>query len=315
MPLAFGASVVEGKVYRGKKKRDDEEDSALKELQKILAYKNRKMCDCEAQIHELLENCLNCGRLSCIVEGSGKCFTCGNLILDASQRNRFKQFIDIMQAQPSQAGSAGTSCLKTRIIDNQYDQVSIQSKKHITQEERAKMSENLSDLQNQRHQRKLMLDVDIENLEEGVVPIKSVPKVDDYAGELQRLQLDDQPSLFETKVLLSDLVFREYKKNQNIVYIEPKQDIPKEAKPEKQVQQTDQSKSTKQYPQADHRKAMKSDPADQGKQPRTSEQSKQQAGKKQSQSNRSKSKPKPKTAKAWNQQASKDSKPGSSTDK
>lgn len=243
MPLVLRADVVEGKVYRGRKKRDDDEEArAFRDLQTILSYKNRKTCDCEAQVHDLLENCLNCGRLSCIAEGPGKCFTCGNLILEASQRDHFKKYIDMMQVTIPQTNNATTSGLKTRIIDNQYDQVTIQGKKHLRQEDRALLSENLGELQKQRHQRKLMMDLDIDNLEPGVAPIISVPKIDDYAGELQRLQLDDQPALFETKELLSDLVFKEYKKNYEFAYIEPKQAQPQELK---QSNQPSKQKSAK----------------------------------------------------------------------
>lgn len=33
-------------------------------------------CDCEARNHELINNCLNCGRIICSQEGIGSCFFC-----------------------------------------------------------------------------------------------------------------------------------------------------------------------------------------------------------------------------------------------
>lgn len=221
MPLALRADIVEGKTYRSKKKRDDdEENKAIIEIQGILARKNRRSCDCEAQLHDLLENCLNCGRLSCVEEGPGKCFTCGNIVLNSDQRNRFKKYIDMLQPDPSGSMYDNTDDgLKTRIIDHQYDQIAIQNKKHLRQEDRARMSQNLDNLQVQRHQRKLVLDLNIEEFEPGVTPIRSVPKVEDYSGELERLQLDDRSSCFESTDKLHDLVFKEYKINYEYAYV------------------------------------------------------------------------------------------------
>ncbi|GFY56034.1 activating signal cointegrator 1 [Trichonephila inaurata madagascariensis] len=40
----------------------------------------RRPCTCEAVKHGLINNCLECGRIICDQEGSGPCFTCGNLV-------------------------------------------------------------------------------------------------------------------------------------------------------------------------------------------------------------------------------------------
>lgn len=96
MPISFVPSIVEGKVHKGRKKNDeDSEKNTFKELQIILGAKNRKLCGCEAQIHDLLENCLNCGRLTCESEGPGKCFFCGSVVLNQERRLRFQKYIDL----------------------------------------------------------------------------------------------------------------------------------------------------------------------------------------------------------------------------
>lgn len=41
----------------------------------------RQKCDCEASVHELICNCLNCGRIVCEQEGVGPCFTCGQKVI------------------------------------------------------------------------------------------------------------------------------------------------------------------------------------------------------------------------------------------
>ncbi|KAK2869512.1 hypothetical protein Q7C36_001383 [Tachysurus vachellii] len=40
----------------------------------------RHSCDCLAQKHKLINNCLTCGRIVCEQEGSGPCFFCGSLV-------------------------------------------------------------------------------------------------------------------------------------------------------------------------------------------------------------------------------------------
>ena len=41
---------------------------------------NRVPCECQATNHELMTNCLSCGRIICSQEGPGPCFTCGNTV-------------------------------------------------------------------------------------------------------------------------------------------------------------------------------------------------------------------------------------------
>ena len=40
----------------------------------------RHPCDCLAQKHNLINNCISCGRIVCQQEGSGPCLFCGSLV-------------------------------------------------------------------------------------------------------------------------------------------------------------------------------------------------------------------------------------------
>jgi len=40
----------------------------------------RIKCDCVAQKHELINNCLSCGKVVCAQEGEGPCLYCGNVV-------------------------------------------------------------------------------------------------------------------------------------------------------------------------------------------------------------------------------------------
>ncbi|XP_028172887.1 activating signal cointegrator 1 [Ostrinia furnacalis] len=46
----------------------------------VVLLKGRNHCDCQASKHELINNCLQCGRVVCKQEGSGPCLFCGNLV-------------------------------------------------------------------------------------------------------------------------------------------------------------------------------------------------------------------------------------------
>lgn len=46
----------------------------------VVLLKGRHHCDCQASKHELINNCLQCGRVVCKQEGSGPCLFCGNLV-------------------------------------------------------------------------------------------------------------------------------------------------------------------------------------------------------------------------------------------
>lgn len=188
MPVIFGPEIVEGKVYRGKRKNEDEEKQALAELQSILNEKNRRSCDCEAQVHDLLENCLNCGRLTCVAEGPGKCFSCGSIVLSQEQRDRLRKHVDILQSFPPSTTKQDqqTAGPRVRIIDNQFDEFAIENKRHLRGEEKRRLKENLAELQSKRYQRKLVLNVDVDNL---VAESSSMPAIDDYAAEMRKLQI------------------------------------------------------------------------------------------------------------------------------
>ncbi|KAF4082893.1 hypothetical protein AMELA_G00133830 [Ameiurus melas] len=46
----------------------------------------RHSCDCLAQKHKLINNCLTCGRIVCEQEGSGPCFFCGSLVCTSEEQ-------------------------------------------------------------------------------------------------------------------------------------------------------------------------------------------------------------------------------------
>ncbi|KAJ1977174.1 Activating signal cointegrator 1 [Dimargaris verticillata] len=70
-----------------------------KERAKYESRGDRPACTCEASIHDLLTNCLTCGRIICAREGPGPCLTCGALVVSADQQRR----MDIARRQQQSA--------------------------------------------------------------------------------------------------------------------------------------------------------------------------------------------------------------------
>ncbi|XP_067639757.1 activating signal cointegrator 1 [Eurosta solidaginis] len=46
----------------------------------VVMLKGRRLCECQASQHKLINNCLTCGRIVCEQEGSGPCLFCGEIV-------------------------------------------------------------------------------------------------------------------------------------------------------------------------------------------------------------------------------------------
>ena len=46
----------------------------------------RHACECQARKHELVSNCVACGRVVCAQEGSGPCLFCGALVVTREEQ-------------------------------------------------------------------------------------------------------------------------------------------------------------------------------------------------------------------------------------
>lgn len=53
---------------------------AFKSKSALSSENARRICDCEATKHPLVNNCINCGRIVCLSEGPGPCFFCDQMV-------------------------------------------------------------------------------------------------------------------------------------------------------------------------------------------------------------------------------------------
>ena len=117
---------------RGKGKKIRTSD--LDVLEKV-PVPGRHVCECQATRHELIANCLSCGRIVCSQEGEGPCTFCGTIV-SQDKDTRYKALLEnvkgikerrenVVEAAISEkerlVGYDKSSSKQTRVIDDQSD--------------------------------------------------------------------------------------------------------------------------------------------------------------------------------------------------
>ncbi|XP_061384314.1 activating signal cointegrator 1 [Danaus plexippus] len=113
----------------------------------VVFLKGRHHCDCQASKHELVNNCLQCGRIVCKQEGSGPCLFCGSLVctpeeqreINAKTKSSAKLMESLMERNRPKGWEAAisqrnrlleydrTSERRTRVTDDDSDYFSANS--------------------------------------------------------------------------------------------------------------------------------------------------------------------------------------------
>ncbi|XP_022096510.1 activating signal cointegrator 1-like isoform X2 [Acanthaster planci] len=82
-PTAPQQQISEAQAHRQGAKRKQKYVSLYSkegEARSVVHLAGRHWCECQAQKHGLVANCLSCGRVVCQQEGSGPCLFCGKLV-------------------------------------------------------------------------------------------------------------------------------------------------------------------------------------------------------------------------------------------
>lgn len=128
----------------------------------------RNACECQAQKHELINNCIKCGRIVCKQEGSGPCLFCGHLVCTKDEQEvlnrgskKSDQLMKKLLATDSKTKAEQhknilleydrTSEKRTQVIDDESDYFSIDSEKWMTDEQKQKMKKLEQEVWEQRH--------------------------------------------------------------------------------------------------------------------------------------------------------------------
>ncbi|KAH7961261.1 hypothetical protein HPB52_006391 [Rhipicephalus sanguineus] len=120
----------------------------------VVLLPGRHPCECQAHRHALINNCLRCGRIVCRQEGSGPCFTCGNLTVDEGLAKAIEHKNRLLEYDR-------TSERRTRVIDDNADYYSSDNK-WLTLEQREMIRKKEQELRAEQHasrrQQKVTLD-------------------------------------------------------------------------------------------------------------------------------------------------------------
>ncbi|XP_054858937.1 activating signal cointegrator 1 [Eublepharis macularius] len=186
----------------------------------------RHSCECLAQKHKLINNCLTCGRIVCEQEGSGPCLFCGNLVCtkeeqDILQRdsNKSQKLLKKLLGGTENSGKvedsskdllprqearlkAGlemavkhkdkllefdkTSVRRTQVIDDESDYFATDSNQWLSRQEREALEKREKELRELRHASRLSRKITI-----------------DFAG---RQVLDEDSSLAEYHSKLDETI-------------------------------------------------------------------------------------------------------------
>nr|XP_033776534.1 activating signal cointegrator 1 isoform X2 [Geotrypetes seraphini] len=157
----------------------------------------RHACECLAQKHKLINNCLTCGRIACEQEGSGPCLFCGTLVCtreeqDILQRdsNKSQKLLKKLMSGSEAPGKtdllphqearfrAGlekalhhkdklleferTSACRTQVIDDESDYFATDSNQWLSKPEREALRKKEKELQDLKHASRLSQKITID---------------------------------------------------------------------------------------------------------------------------------------------------------
>lgn len=94
----------------------------------VVLLKGRRLCNCQASKHKLINNCLRCGRIVCEQEGSGPCLFCGNIVCTEEEQrtiesstNSGKSLKETLSKLERPVGWEEAVALRNRLLD--YDRM------------------------------------------------------------------------------------------------------------------------------------------------------------------------------------------------
>ncbi|GAB6025272.1 hypothetical protein CHUAL_010690 [Chamberlinius hualienensis] len=122
----------------------------------VMQLPGRYKCECEATKHQLINNCLNCGKIVCEQEGAGPCTFCGNIVTRRGESKQTKT--DIRSEGLKNAVEHKNKLLefdqnaekRTKIIDDEADYFNVNNRwlSKSDREALAKRDKAKQDLQN-----------------------------------------------------------------------------------------------------------------------------------------------------------------------
>eukprot|EP00056_Hartaetosiga_gracilis_P005208 m.82447 g.82447 ORF g.82447 m.82447 type:complete len:573 (-) comp12086_c0_seq1:43-1761(-) len=116
-PSLFFRALAKGTSKSGKKKKKLQYISFLDRDGNVASsdlIPGRHWCECVGGVHELVNNCLQCGRVVCEQEGMGPCMVCGALVVT-------REYQDLLARNSNKAKKFLSKLLKDTGVDSSID--------------------------------------------------------------------------------------------------------------------------------------------------------------------------------------------------
>lgn len=138
-------STNKGNQGNSKKKKAGRVVSLAEAAKGSIVFQQGKPCSCQARRHNLVSNCLSCGKIVCEQEGEGPCNFCGALVLREGSTYAGLELDEILPPSSDAEAAAEAyakrlveydrdSAARTTVIDDQSDYYEIEGNSWLSME-------------------------------------------------------------------------------------------------------------------------------------------------------------------------------------
>ncbi|KAL3691554.1 hypothetical protein R1sor_005205 [Riccia sorocarpa] len=176
IPSASGQKV---KQAGGKGKRGGKGVSLAEAAQGQVIFKRSGPCNCQCTRHNLVNNCLSCGRIVCEQEGEGPCTFCGALVLREGSDYAGLDGVSLPPVSEADVKAEEfknrlveydrTSAARTTVIDDQSEYFNIDGNTWLTDQEKAMLKKRQEEEERIAEERRKRVVVTIDLLGRKVV--------------------------------------------------------------------------------------------------------------------------------------------------
>jgi hypothetical protein len=171
--LNFIDSFIEKRFLKKPPKRSKEVrvEFSKKNLEKISkelkssTFTEKKICYCMAREHELVGNCLACGKIVCAAEGRGSCLFCGHLVVAKGQVPGSlpdkSSLIQAIKHKDKLIDYDRNTEERLAVIDDQNDWFDISNNTWLSVEDREKATQKLLEQQKRVEEAKRLINLSV----------------------------------------------------------------------------------------------------------------------------------------------------------
>ncbi|XP_037434616.1 activating signal cointegrator 1-like [Triticum dicoccoides] len=133
---------------RGPKKKGGKAISLAEAAKGSIVFKQGKPCSCQARLHNLVSNCLSCGKIVCEQEGEGPCSFCGSLVLMEGSTYAGLSDVGVPLSDTEVAAEAyakrlvdydRNSAARTKVYDDQSDYFEMEGNSWLSSKEKTNL--------------------------------------------------------------------------------------------------------------------------------------------------------------------------------